>query len=220
VSETLDKSHFGSEQFLAATNVSRETLERVKLFDGLFVDWSGRLNLVAKSTIPDRWQRHYLDSFQLMPLLPKDAKRVMDFGSGGGFPGIFLALLHACGEGEGDTKHFYLVESIAKKCAFLREVAAVLKLENVTILNQRIEAVTDPKKADVITARALASLDKLLGYAQPFLKKESVCLFPKGEKADEELTAASAHWKMQVIPHRSVTHADACILEIRDIHRV
>ena len=209
-----EAGHFGPEAFQEKTGVSRETLERLKAFDVLFLDWTSRLNLVAKSTIEDRWHRHYWDSAQLLPLLPEDAKTVMDFGSGGGFPGLLLAVLKA---DDGNSPQFYLIESIAKKCAFLREGVTALGLANVTVLNERIEKIRAPRKADVITARALKNLTGLLEYAHPFLHPESVCLFLKGESAEEELTAAAAHWTMEAIPHQSLTHEAAKILEIRKL---
>lgn len=195
--------------------LSAEDLARIEAFDALFLDWTGRLNLVAKSTLPQRWHRHYLDSWQLIPRIPDQAKTILDFGSGGGFPGVFLALLLA----DQTDKEIFLVESIAKKCAFLEAVKAEFTLEGLTILNQRIETVAKRKKADVITARALASLDKLLDYAKPHVSRETVCLFHKGEKWQEELTAAQKHWHMMAIPHQSMTHPDARILELKEIRR-
>ncbi|WP_306251976.1 16S rRNA (guanine(527)-N(7))-methyltransferase RsmG [Parvularcula sp. IMCC14364] len=209
---------FDSSEFLATCNISRETREMIEIFDSMFVAWTGRLNLVAKSTISDRWSRHYLDSAQLLPLMPGDAKVVMDFGSGAGFPGLFLAILCAHDHTR-SHQHYYLVESISKKCAFLREVVAALGLTNVTILNQRIEDIKKPAKADIITARALAGLDRLLDYSARFMHKRSICLFLKGEKAQEEIEAAQVNWLMDVSSHKSQTHEAAAILEIRNLSR-
>lgn len=208
-----EQDHFDAEAFQAVTNVSRETLERLKAFDALFLTWTSRVNLVARSTIPVRWHRHYWDSAQLLPLMPKGAKQVLDLGSGGGFPGLLLALLSA----DEPAPHFWLVESTARKCAFLTEAVQALSLKNVTILNNRIEAVRTPKTVDLITARALTALPGLLAYAHPFMGPQSVCLFQKGKNADQELTKAAAHWTMDVIPHISKTDAQAKILEIRKL---
>jgi len=202
------------EEFVSAFPVSRETEERINAFDALFLDWTARLNLVAKSSIEDRWTRHYLDSAQLLPLLPKEAKRIVDLGSGGGFPALFLALID-----DHPKRHYFLVESIAKKCAFLREVAIKLELSNVTIVNDRIENRPDLRPADVVTARALADLSKLLAYALPISSVRTMCIFMKGEKAQEELTAASRQWTMDVTHHPSRTHEAATILEIRNFAR-
>ncbi|GGD14827.1 16S rRNA (guanine(527)-N(7))-methyltransferase RsmG [Aquisalinus flavus] len=201
-------------EFVAAFPVSRETSDKIAAFDALFLDWAARLNLVAKSSVEDRWTRHYLDSAQILPLLPKEAKRIVDLGSGGGFPALFLALID-----DHPKRHYFLVESIAKKCAFLREVAIKLDLGNVTIINDRIESRPDLRPADVVTARALAGLSKLLAYALPISSVRTMCIFMKGEKAEEELTAASGQWKMDVTRHPSRTHEAATILEIRNIAR-
>ncbi len=214
-----DTDPFGPENFAAKTGVSRETMELIKRFDVVFLEWTRRLNLVAKSTIAERWQRHYLDSAQLSPIVPANAKSVMDFGSGAGFPGLFLALL-SLSDPNAKERHYYLVESVTKKCAFLRHVVADLGLTNVTVLNRRIEEIEEIKKVDVVTARALANLDTLLRYARPFLHQGSVCLFLKGENLQDELTAAATRWKMQVIPHPSLSHEAATILEIRNLSRV
>lgn len=202
------------EEFAAVFPVSRETLERIAAFDALFMEWTQKLNLVARSSIPERWTRHYLDSAQLLPLFPDEARKIVDFGSGGGFPALFLALID-------DTpgRQYFLVESIAKKCAFLREAALKLDLANVTIINDRIENRKDLRPADVITARALADLSKLLEYALPISSIRTMCIFMKGERADEELTAATRHWKMDVTRHQSRTHEAASILEIRNLAR-
>ena len=210
---------FDRETYKEKSGLSEQQLEAIDKFDALFVDWTKRLNLVAKSTIEDRWFRHYYDSSQMLSLLPSDAKVIMDFGSGGGFPGLFLAILSKYDPAR-PHQEFYLVESIAKKCAFLREVKNQLGLDNLTVLNERIERVSKPKKADVITARALADLSKLLHYAFPFLKNSSSCLFMKGEKADLEISAASKNWSFDVEKHQSMTSPTGKILSIRNVARV
>lgn len=202
------------EEFCEAFPVSRETTDRIGAFDALFLEWTARLNLVAKSSIEHRWTRHYLDSAQLLPLFPAAARKIVDLGSGGGFPALFLALID-----DTPKREYILVESIAKKCAFLREAKIALDLDNVTIINDRIENRPDLRPADIITARALADLDKLLTYARPISSVRTMCIFMKGEKAEEELTAARAHWTMEVERHPSRTHDAATILEIRNFAR-
>ncbi|MCI5046469.1 MAG: 16S rRNA (guanine(527)-N(7))-methyltransferase RsmG [Aquisalinus sp.] len=215
----MAKSLSGPDLFFNTYETSERTRDSLLLFDQLFLDWSGRLNLVARSTLPDRWQRHYLDSAQLRPLIPSAAKVVMDFGSGAGFPGLFLAILSADDPAR-QSHDFFLVESIAKKCAFLREVITVLGLQNVTVLNQRIETISEPEKADIITARALADLDTLCEYGHRFMHKTSKCLFQKGERAQEEIEVAQRKWSFDVTSHNSLTHKAAAILEIRNLKRV
>ena len=202
------------DEFCAAFPVSRETRERIAAFDALFLDWTARLNLVAKSSIPERWTRHYLDSAQLLPLFPEAARRIVDLGSGGGFPALFLGLIDP-----DRARHYVMVESIAKKCAFLRAASDELDLANVTIVNDRIENRPDLRPADVVRARALADLDKLLAYARPISSVRTMCIFMKGERAEEELTAARRHWTMDVEFHPSRTHDAATILKIRNFAR-
>jgi 16S rRNA (guanine527-N7)-methyltransferase len=198
------------EGFATETGVSRETLERIRLYATLLTKWTARIDLVAPSTLPDLWRRHLLDSAQLHPLLPPDARRLVDLGSGGGFPGLVLAILGA--------PDVHLVESDQRKCAFLREVARATGTA-VTIHAARIEAAA-PLAADVVTARALAPLDRLLGWAVPHLAPGGVCLFLKGARNDDELTAASRTWTMGVDPLPSRSDPSGRILRLTGIARV
>lgn len=201
------------EEFAAETAVSRETLERLKLYADRLERWNKAINLVAKSTLPDLWRRHFLDSAQLFERLPeKPAGRqrvLVDFGSGAGFPGLVLAIM-----GAGDV---HLIESDQRKAAFLREVSRETGAE-AHIHSQRIEAVK-PFPADVVTARALAPLADLLAYAEPFMGPHAVCLFLKGKSAEEELTAAAQEWKMEVKRRPSRSDPSALLLEIQGPQR-
>jgi 16S rRNA (guanine527-N7)-methyltransferase len=189
-------------EFAALTGVSRETLARLDAYAGLLRNWSVRINLVASSTLADPWRRHFLDSAQLYPLIPQGAQSLMDFGSGAGLPGLVLAAMGMTG--------VELVESDARKCAFLREAARVAAV-TVTIRNARIETV--PARAiAVVTARGVASLDRLLSYSQRFIGPETVCLFPKGEQAGQELTVAQQVWDFDVTSHPSRTDPRGVIL--------
>ncbi len=191
---------------------------RLQAYNTLLQDWGGRINLVARSTLPEAEERHFLDSAQLMPLLPAGCKQMLDFGSGAGFPALVIAIL-AAEKPELQDMKITLLESTGKKCHFLQTVVDDLGLDQVTIENRRVEA-SSKLKADVITARALANLDKLLTLSFPYLKPETICLFLKGERATSELTDAAAQWTMEAIPHKSMTHELAQILEIRKIKRV
>lgn len=201
------------EQFAAETAVSRETLDRLKLYADRLERWNKAINLVAKSTLPDLWRRHFLDSAQLfehLPEKPAGRQRVLvDFGSGAGFPGLVLAIM-----GAGDV---HLIESDQRKAAFLREVSRETGAE-AHIHSQRIEAVK-PFPADVVTARALAPLADLLAYAEPFMGPHAVCLFLKGKSAEEELTAAAQEWKMDVKRRPSRSDPSALLLEIQGPRR-
>jgi 16S rRNA (guanine527-N7)-methyltransferase len=189
-------------EFAALTNVSRETLARLDAYAGLLRNWSARINLVAASTLADPWRRHFLDSAQLYPLIPQGAQSLMDLGSGAGFPGLVLAAM--------GMKGVELVESDARKCAFLREAARVAAAA-VTIRNARIETVP-ARPVAVVTARACTSLDRLLSYSQRFIGPETVCLFPKGEQARQELAVAQQEWDFDVTSHPSRTDPRGVVL--------
>lgn len=194
----------GREGFAAATAVSRETLERLTRYAELLEKWQARINLVGASTLPDLWRRHMLDSAQLARHAPAGGRWV-DLGSGAGFPGLVLAIL---GVGE-----VHLIESDARKCAFLRE-AARLTGAAVTIWPRRIDAVP-PLGARVITARALAPLEKLLAWAAPHRDTHTIHLIPKGREAEAELTAARRRDTLQVERHASASDPASTIFVLR-----
>jgi 16S rRNA (guanine527-N7)-methyltransferase len=207
-------------QFVQAANVSRETLARLTTYNDLLAKWQARINLVGPATIPDSWERHFLDSAQLYPLLPGSAHLVLyDLGTGAGFPGLVLAIMAA---GAGRKIETHLVESDQRKCAFLGEVARETGLARaVTIHATRAERLppNTAKSANVVTARALAPLSELLTLAAPLLDIHGICLFPKGVKAEGELTQAAKDWKMRVDRLPSRTDAAGTILRIADLHR-
>jgi 16S rRNA (guanine527-N7)-methyltransferase len=196
-------------EFAGLVPVSRETLERLEAFAALLTAWNQRLNLVGRGTVEDLWRRHILDSAQLHPLIPPGAETLVDLGSGAGFPGVVLAIMG------GPAVH--LVESDQRKCVFLREAIRVTGAQ-ATVHPVRIEA-APPLKADVVTARALAPLDKLLDLAQRFLKPDTMCLFLKGRTAAEELTAARESWEMTVEPLPSRSDQTGSILRLTNIER-
>lgn len=199
------------EDFAAASSVSRETLRRLKSYDAILLDWSARHNLVARSTLPDRWRRHYLDSAQLFPLIPARARTLVDLGSGAGFPGLVLA---AMGKERGLA--VTLVESIGKKAAFLRAAAQAMDLDNVAVVPQRIESL-EISPPDVIVARALAPLAKLLAYAHEIAGEKTLCLFLKGQDVEAELTEAAKSWHTETVKYPSATSAGSTILAVRHI---
>jgi 16S rRNA (guanine527-N7)-methyltransferase len=199
---------FGPEDFAARTGVSRETLARLKAYADVLTDWNARHNLVAKSTLPDLWQRHFWDSAQLAPLIPPTARSLADLGSGAGFPGLVLAAMLP---GLAVTLH----EATTKKCAFLR-LAADRMAVPVTIQNTRLEDLP-PARFDVVTARALAPLPLLLGYAQKFAGPNGVCLFLKGQNVGAELTEAHKCWSMKASQVPSQTDPSAAIVIVREL---
>ncbi len=198
---------------LALTPVSRETQARLEILVARLVDWQSRMNLVAASTLPQVWTRHIADSLQLLELA--EGRIWVDLGSGAGFPGLVLACALV---GTGATVH--LVESTGKKAAFLREVVAETGVPAI-VHNQRIEEFVrrGEVRPDVVTARALAPLDRLLGLAEPLLKTGAKALFPKGQDVAAELTQAAKCWTMQVSLLPSRTSADSRILMVTDVAR-
>jgi len=201
------------EEFAGACDVSRETLQRLQTYAATLIKWQKTLNLVASGSLDDLWRRHMLDSAQLRTHLPPHVDCLVDMGSGAGFPGLVLAILGVA------TVH--LIESDARKCVFLAEAARAAGLtvgRNPILHRSRIEEVGG-LQADVVTARACAPLGQLLAYAEPFLGDNSVCLFPKGGRVDEELTEAAKTWRMDVERFPSLSDPSGTILRIRQVAR-
>lgn len=195
---------------LTRRDVSRETLARLETYASMLLRWNPTINLVSSRDTTQLWTRHIEDSLELAPLIPLDAAFAVDLGSGGGLPGIVLAIA--------TRVQFHLVEADQRKAAFLREAARATQCP-VVIHATRIET-CGIAEAPVITARALAPLPVLLERAAPLLSPDGVCLFPKGRGYAGELTAAASRWQMHVetLPRRS--EPDAAILRIREIKRV
>lgn len=182
-----DQDGFGPDDISKQIYVSRETFERVEAVLACLDEWRRRMNLIGPSEWDHIWRRHIADSLRLWPLISPDAD-IVDLGSGGGFPGLPLAcILTAQGTG-----HVTMVETVGKKAAFLRAAVEAGGL-NATVRQGRAENVGDIK-ADIVTARALAPLPKLMEYASSWLENGAIGLFHKGERWKEELTAASSGW--------------------------
>src|SRR4029077_15530089 len=195
--------------FAAATGVSRETMERLEAYAALLGAWSARINLVGRATLDDPWRRHFLDSAQLLPLIPAGAESLVDLGSGAGLPGLVLAILGVPG--------VELIEADSRKAAFLREAARIAEVD-VTIHSCRIQAVP-PRPVDVVTARACAPLERLLGLREPFLAGKTECLFLKGERVEDELTLARKHWTMTVRLCQSRSDPRGVVLRLQQVAR-
>jgi 16S rRNA (guanine527-N7)-methyltransferase len=201
-------------------DVSRETFERLKAFETLFRDWNSRMNLASASSLGHLWDRHILDSVQLAGLAPMRGTW-LDLGSGGGFPGIVLAILMRKNSAGEEAGHVHLVESIGKKAAFLR--AAILETGGCgTVHAVRAESASQLQlRPEFITARALAPLPVLLKLTLPWLKSGSKGLFHKGRRHREEISAAHGEWRFDLLEHQSRTDADSVILEISNVsHRL
>lgn len=208
----LRRSHIkGPDDFAAAFAVSRETVARLEAYAELLRRWQSAVNLVAPNTLDDVWHRHFADSAQLVPLAPQ-ARLWLDLGSGAGFPGLVIAVLLANHNGV----MVHLVESNARKCAFLAEVARATGAP-VDIHNVRIESLkgdTTVAAPDIITARALASLDTLLDYAHPFFGPATRALFLKGRAAVDEVAQARRRWSFEASLTPSRTDREGRIVAV------
>lgn len=214
------------DEFAQAADVSRETLAHLIVYNELLQKWQRRINLVGPATLGDAWNRHFLDSAQLFPLIAAALKGrrglavLYDLGSGAGFPGLVLALMAA---GAPPPLEVHLVESDQRKAAFLGEVCRATGLaRRVTIHATRINALPRERlpRADIVTARALAPLAELLEFAAPLLAPDAIGLFLKGAKAGDELTQAGKHWKMRLERLPSRTDPSGTILRVADLARV
>lgn len=204
-----------AEDFAATLDVSRETRDRLRLHADLLSKWTPAINLVSRGSLNQLWTRHFLDSAQLFAVHPISAGSWVDLGSGGGFPGLVLAILAAEAAPE---LHFTLVESDLRKATFLRTVATETGIE-VTVLSERAEVLA-PLSADVVSARALAPLPKLLGYAKRHLSPTGRGLFLKGANSQAEIDEALASWRFDVQKFPSKTDPASVILSIGGIARV
>jgi 16S rRNA (guanine527-N7)-methyltransferase len=184
-------------------------LDRLLAYEALLRHWSSRINLVARSTFDDPWRRHFLDSAQLLPLIPKGADSLVDLGSGAGFPGLVLAIIGMPGVA--------LIEADARKCAFLREAARVTGAA-VAIDHARIDSLPSRPVA-VVTARGLAPLDRLLPWAERFIGGATTCLFPKGREAAQEMDEAHKAWVFDATTYTSRSDPRGVILRLARVRR-
>jgi len=200
---------------LEGVNVSRETMDRLKTYAHLLEKWNPRINLVAKSTIPDLWTRHIADSAQVFTLAPHPVSHWVDLGSGGGFPGLIIAIMANQGK---SPLRVTLVESDARKSAFLRTVIRETGA-SARVINDRIEAV-EPFNADVISARALADLSTLLEHTERHLAPSGTAMFLKGVSWDKELQVAQSLWNFEHRIDNSQTETGAVVLSVTGVSRV
>lgn len=198
---------------IGGVNVSRETIAELEAFAELIKKWTPKINLIARGTIDDIWERHVVDSVQLYKFAPAKFMKWVDLGSGGGFPGIVMAII---AKSEQPLASFTLVESDQRKATFLRTAARELKLP-VEVIAQRIEAVP-PLGADVVSARALAALSGLLPLTLRHLGGEAVALFHKGRQSRQEVAEAEKNWSFDLEDYPSITDPDARILRIQRIN--
>jgi 16S rRNA (guanine527-N7)-methyltransferase len=197
------------------SNVSRETFERLSKYEALLKKWNPAINLVSKSSIKDLKIRHFIDSMQIFELKPEETQTWVDIGSGGGFPGLVCAIMAKV---DAPNIKFHLVESDLRKATFLRNTAREVDVQ-VVVHSERIEKMNS-LQSDIISARALASLDKLLEFSTLHLNKSGVALFPKGASYHEEIENAKRHWDFDCKKYQSKTDPNSVILKIGNITRV
>jgi 16S rRNA (guanine527-N7)-methyltransferase len=197
--------------FAARIGASAAQVADLEQFRAMLTDWNERVNLVSAGSLAEFWPRHALDSAQVLGIVPA-ARTWVDIGAGAGFPGLVLAILL---KGEAGAK-VHLVESVAKKCRFLEAVAEALNLP-AQVHNDRAENLA--LKADVVTARAVAPLGRLLGFAKPYMAKGVIGLFPKGRAAETEIADARQAWRFtcNVIP--SLSDPEGRVLKVEGLSR-
>lgn len=209
LSTKISEEISGRDKFLLDYIVSHETALAFDRYAALLNEWQEKMNLVAPSTLPIIWQRHFADSAQLFALLPRNAMCLVDIGSGAGFPGLVLALM---ARAVGRPLQIHLVESVQKKAQFLNAVAEDLGL-SVIVHPERTENLHS-LAADVVTARALGALPDLFRLVQPFLQPHTQLLFLKGVSVDDELTKARMNWHFDCRMIPSKTDAGGRVLKI------
>lgn len=203
-----DEDGFGPDDVARLTHVSRETLSKISAFLAVLGEWRERINLIGPGEGKHLWRRHVLDSVQLLDLVRPADREVADLGSGAGFPGVVLA----CALAERSGASIALVEKSPRKSEFLEASIRAVGLP-ARVLNQRLEDPA-PKKFDVVTARALAPLPRLLGYVHAWLKPSGKGLLVKGKGAVEELTMARKSWTFEVSSRPSLSSPEGQILTV------
>ncbi|MFD1195135.1 16S rRNA (guanine(527)-N(7))-methyltransferase RsmG [Seohaeicola saemankumensis] len=196
-------------------NVSRETFDRLQCYASLLEKWTLKINLISRSSVPFIWSRHIRDSLQVYRAGPDTFDSWVDLGSGGGLPGVVVAILAAESPAQ---KAVRLVESDGRKAAFLRTALRETAVPG-SVICERIEALS-PQNADVLSARALADLKTLLGFADRHLSPTGVALFSKGATWEKEVEEARQEWSFSCQAVESETEKGSVILKIGDIARV
>jgi 16S rRNA (guanine527-N7)-methyltransferase len=210
-----DEDGFGPDQVAAMTGVSRETLALIRRYLDMLDDWRARMNLIGPSEGRHIWKRHVFDSLQVLDRIPAGPARLVDIGSGAGFPGIVLA----CAFAEKGEISVTLVEKSPKKANFLEATSkAVLGAKGPVVLNQRIED-APPARFDIVTARALAPLPKLLGYVESWAKPDGRALLWKGREATSELTLSRESWTFDLSQRASLSNPEGQVLAISNLRR-
>ena len=201
------------EEEVLSYNVSRETFVSLEKFVCLLNEWNEKMNLVSKKSLQDVWVRHILDSMQLINYISNETGCLVDVGSGSGFPGVVLAILL---KGKNPSLKIKLVESIRKKTVYLKNVCEELGLDNVEVLNDRVENVVF-KDVSVVTARAVASLDVLCKYCYTIVNNNTSILLLKGKSYKEEDKDARKNWKYDIEVYQNKYCDDGVVLKLNNL---
>ncbi|MCW9036186.1 MAG: 16S rRNA (guanine(527)-N(7))-methyltransferase RsmG [Rhodospirillales bacterium] len=196
------------DEFKKITGASDQVMKNLTLYGERLCKWQKKINLVGNSTLSDLWRRHMLDSAQLYPYFSETSGNIVDLGSGAGFPGLVLSIM--------GIAPIYLVDSDTKKVTFMREIIRETGA-SATVHNGRIEELELAQPATVITSRACASVDKLLILSNKLRSPETICLFLKGRKVEEELTDSQKNWKMDAVSEPSLSDPEGSILRLSNI---
>ena len=199
----------------AVGGVPRETVKRLDVFWSQLLRWDRAVGLIAPTTSEAGWRRHIEDSIQLVDHFPPRSVKHCDLGSGGGVPAIPVAILR---QDVGFGDELIMIEADARKATFLRTIIRELGLR-AAVFNSRLEHAS-PCEADVVTARALAPLDRLLGYVSRHVGPSGHAVLPKGRRAEEEIACARRRWMFDVVAHPSRTAPDASVLVVSNIRRL
>jgi 16S rRNA (guanine527-N7)-methyltransferase len=195
---------FNHLQFRKIFDTKPQVISKLLIFEQLLIDWNQKINLISSSTLPNIWWRHILDSAQILELFPEKSSVMLDVGSGAGFPGLVISIL--------GFPEVHLVESNSKKVKFLSHIVEKLSLE-VIVHHSRIENLNS-FDVDIITARAVAPLDKLLQLTSLFVNEKNVQIYLKGESFNSELQKARKLWEIDVLTYKSITNTKARVLKI------
>ena len=196
--------------FKVKTDINDERLEKLKTYLNLIKIWQKKFNLISQKSFESIWERHFLDSYQILKLIG-NKKRILDIGSGAGFPAIVCAIC--------SNNNFDLVEINQKKCNFLNEVKDIIGIKNIFIHHSRIENLKIINNFDYISARAVTSLDKLLKYSFKFYKSGMYCIFLKGKTVSKEIEIAKKKFDFDFKSVNSITNKDGKILLIKNINK-
>ncbi len=197
-------------EFQIKTGINSEILKKLKIYLKLIKIYQKKFNIISNKSFDSIWERHFLDSYQIIKLIG-NKKKILDIGSGAGFPAIVCAIC--------TQNNFHLIEANKKKCLFLNKVKKIINIKNISIKNSRIENFEINRNYDYIVARAVSSLDKLIKYTHKFYKKNMSCIFMKGKTAENEVKIAKKKFIFDVKYVNSITDSESKILVIKNIKK-